>query len=73
MTDRTVKLRLSKDGAHNFQTAKERPLGAIGDFNKKVKFKRLGQYTHCVVEVSISGPIKRDLYAASIKLSPCDS
>lgn len=66
MTDRLVHLRTSKDGGHNWSAARNRSLGEVGEFTKRVKFLRLGQSIQRVLEVSVSAACRRDLLAASL-------
>lgn len=63
---RVVELRYSKDGAHNWSKWREQDMGDQGNFNKKVRFRRLGFGERIVLHVRVSADVGRDLIAASV-------
>lgn len=68
LEDRKVMIRFSDDGSYNWSSCKERDLGAIGQYMKKVKVTRGGAFTHRTYQIAVSSPVKRDLLAASAHL-----
>lgn len=64
--DRTVELRTSKDGAHNFGYWRQYDMGAQGKFNNQPVFRRLGNGRRIVMHVRVSGDFGRDLVACSV-------
>lgn len=61
-------IRFSDDGGYNWSSWKERDLGAIGQYMKKVKVTRGGEFVHRTYQIAVSSPVKRDLLAASATL-----
>jgi hypothetical protein len=55
-TDPQVMLRVSKDGA-GFGKERWASLGKIGEYNRRVRFHRLGTGTDLLIEVSVSDPV----------------
>jgi len=68
MSDRLVMLRYSDDGGYNWSSWKERSLGEIGQYMKKVQFTRGGKFIHRTYQIAVSSPVKRDLLAANANL-----
>jgi hypothetical protein len=66
--EHSVLIRYSKDGGHNWSRWKERSLGAVGDFQKRVVLRRMGQGRQWVLDIKITDNVKRDLLAASLQL-----
>lgn len=64
----TVRIRYSRDGGRNYSDWRERSLGEVGEFMKKVEVSRLGQGTDWVFEIAISDPVRADLMAASVQI-----
>jgi hypothetical protein len=67
-SDHFVSLRYSDDGGRNFSNWKTVSLGAIGEYGKRVRFKRLGDFRNRVFEIQVSSPSQRDLLRASMQL-----
>jgi len=68
--DHHVLVRYSKDGGRNWSNWKKRSLGAIGEYQQRVRFTRLGQGYRFVFQIQISSPVKRDLLGASLRIEP---
>lgn len=68
VTDHHVSLRYSDDGGRNFSNWKTVSLGAVGEYGKRVRFKRLGDFRNRVFEIQVSSPAQRDLLRASMQL-----
>lgn len=73
MTDRKLTLRVSKDGGRNFGNAKERSLGELGEYRKRVVFTRLGQQRTASVAIRVSSPIDVSIMGAAARITPADS
>jgi Phage stabilisation protein len=54
----TVSLRISKDGARKWTDYYTTSIGAVGNYNQQVKFRRLGINQQCTFEISITDPVK---------------
>jgi hypothetical protein len=52
-------LRISKDGGHSFGNSITTSIGAVGRYNTRAVWRRLGQASDWVFELSISDPVKR--------------
>lgn len=68
MSNRTVRLSYSDDGGYNESNVKERSLGEVGQYMKRVTFTRMGDFTIRVYTISVSSPVKRDLLTANANL-----
>lgn len=66
-TDHAVSLRYSDDGGKNWSNWKSKSLGAIGEYGKRVRFRRLGDLRNRVFEIQVSSECQRDLITASIQ------
>lgn len=67
-----VMLQWSDDGGHTWSDESWTPFdtaGAIGDFKKRVRFRRLGKFRDRVFRVTITDPVKVVLLGAHIELS----
>lgn len=64
----TIDLRYSKDGGRNWSDWKQRSLGEVGDFVKRVTFRRLGQGRQWVFDIRVTDPVRADLIAASMQI-----
>ena len=69
-SDPTVELRYSDDFGHTWSTAQSRSLGQIGDYAKRVIWRRLGQARNRVFEVRISDPVEVALLSAELDATP---
>jgi hypothetical protein len=67
--DPKVCLRFSDDGGHTWSNEKWRSAGKTGQFKKRVKWNRLGQFRDRVWEVSGSDPVKTVLISAYLELN----
>lgn len=54
----TVSLRISKDGARTWSDYYTTSIGAVGNYNQEVSFRRLGINQQCTFEISITDPVK---------------
>lgn len=67
ITDHFVSLRYSDDGGRNWSNWKTKNLGAVGEYGKRVRFRRLGGFRNRVFDIQVSSPGPRDLLRASIQ------
>lgn len=58
----------SKDGGRNWSDWKQRSLGEVGDFMKRVKVNRLGQGRQWVFSIRVTDPVRADLIAAAMQI-----
>jgi len=61
----TIEIAISKDGGHNFGAWKQRDLGQVGTFIKRLEWLQLGRAGLWVIKVRVSTPFKRDLIDAA--------
>ena len=54
----TLSLRISKDGARTWSNYYTTSIGAAGQFNQQIKFRRLGIQQQCTFELSVTDPVK---------------
>lgn len=66
--EQVASVRYSKDGGRNWSVWRERDLGSVGDFVKRVKCLRLGQGRQWVFDIKTTSPVRCDLLAASIQV-----
>lgn len=66
--DPQVVIRWSDDGGHTWSNEKQAASGKIGEYKKRVKFRRLGMSRDRVYEVKITDPVKVVLIGAQLDL-----
>lgn len=64
----TVSIRYSKDGGRNWSGWKQRSLGDVGDFVKRVTCWRLGRGRQWVFDIMVTGPVRADIVSAGIQI-----
>lgn len=64
MTDRVVLVSVSRDGGHQWSDWREASLGEIGEYQKRVRFRRFGQARQFVMKVRVTSPIRADFHGA---------
>ncbi len=72
-TSRTVQFRYSKDGGENWSEWRDRSLGEVGAFQKRVTFNRFGKGRQWVFDIKVTSPCAAHLIAASYDLEGADS
>lgn len=60
-----VELSISRDGGHNYGPWKQRSLGGVGKFIRRLEWLRLGRANEWVIKIRVSYPVKRDMIDAS--------
>lgn len=70
MADRKMTLATSRDGGRTFGTIKERSLGELGDWTKRVRVNRMGEFRTCSIRIRVSSPIKAALLAGFADITP---
>lgn len=73
MTDRKMTFRVTKDGGRNWGSWKERDLGQVGEYRKRVIVSRLGQARSLSIAIRVSSPIKATILGATAKITPAGS
>jgi hypothetical protein len=68
MNDRKVTLFVSKDGGQNYGTAREQSLGELGQYQQRVRFRRLGRMTNGLCKIRVTSPIVMDHLGAVVDL-----
>ncbi len=66
MSDRKVLISYSDDGGRNWSNWRERSLGEVGEYAKRVRFWRLGRFRNRIYRIRVSSPVKRDLLGAVV-------
>ena len=69
MSNRKVQLCYSDDGGQTWSNWRERSLGEVGEYEKRVRFHRLGSFRNRVWRFRVSSPIQRDVITAVVLLS----
>lgn len=64
MSNRKVFICYSNDGGRTWSNWRERSLGEIGEYEKRVKLHRLGKFRNRIFKIRVSSPIRRDLLGA---------
>lgn len=67
-TDRKVTLEYSDDGGHTWSNVRERSLGQQGEYQKRVRFNRLGKFRSRIWRVRVSSPIRVDFLGGVAQL-----
>lgn len=67
MTDRTVQMRYSDDGGRNWSNWREVELGEVGEYAKRIRFRRLGAARQRVWHIRTAAPQKVALLAAVVQ------
>lgn len=57
MSDRKVTIFPSKDGGYNFGAAREQSLGELGQYQHRVRFRRLGRSEQMCFKIRVTSPI----------------
>lgn len=64
MSDRKVFICYSDDGGRNWSNWRERSLGEVGEYQKRVRLHLLGKFQNRIFKIRVSSPIRRDLLGA---------
>jgi hypothetical protein len=62
--DPQLMLRYSNDGGHTWSNWKQRSIGKVGEYGKRVRFGPTGSGRNRVWEISITDPVKRAVFGA---------
>lgn len=68
MTNRKALLSYSDDGGHTWSNWRERSLGEVGEYRKRVRFNRLGAFRSRVWRVRVSSPVRVDFLGGVAQL-----
>lgn len=72
MSDRKAMIRVTKDGGRNWGNWKERSLGDVGEYRKRVIVNRLGQSRSVSIAIRVTSPIKATILGATAQITPSD-
>lgn len=72
MTDHYVEVCFSRDGGHTWSNWRRRSLGALGQYEQRIRLLRLGRYRQAVMKIRVSSPVKRDLLGAVAAIEPTE-
>ena len=67
-SDPQISLRYSNDGGHTWSNSMARSMGKIGEYNKPIRWNRLGTAREWIAELSIVEPIKFTIIDASVNV-----
>lgn len=67
MTDPKIRMAYSDDGAYNFNNWRERSLGGVGEFLKRIIWRRLGSTRHRTYAFEVTDDVKVTLISASVE------
>ena len=73
MSDRRVTFRTSKDGGRNWSSGKERSLGNLGEYRKRVLLHRQGQSRMFVLSWRVSSPVKATCLGGTAQVTPASN
>jgi hypothetical protein len=68
--DRKVLVAVSRDGGHTWSSWRERSLGELGEYRRRVTFSRFGQARQMVLKIRVTSPIRADLFGIAADLEP---
>lgn len=69
MSDRKLLLSYSDDGGRNWSNWRERSIGELGEYQKRVRFNRLGRFRNRIYRVRITSPVRADILGAVVNLA----
>lgn len=72
MTDRKVMISIIKQRGRVPTNRKERSLGELGEYRKRIKLNRLGRHRETSVSIRVSSPIKATILGATMSIAPTD-
>lgn len=72
MADRKALLRITRDGGRNWSNWKERDLGDVGEYRKRVIVNRLGRCRTASIAIRVSSPVKATILGATAQITPLD-
>jgi hypothetical protein len=68
-SDPVAALRLSKDGGHSFGVSRFSKMGKVGEYTKRLIWRRCGIGRDIVPEITITDPVKRVITEAVLNIS----
>lgn len=71
-TDHWVEICYSVDGGRTWSNWKRKSIGEVGQYEKRVRFTRLGRSRQRVFRIRVSSPRKHDLLGAVLTAEPTD-
>lgn len=71
-TDPQIMFQMSKDGGHTWSTERWKSMGKVGEYNKRIRWNRLGKGRSLVAKITISDPVKRNIIKALLEDTKTD-
>ena len=65
-TDYALELCYSYDGGYTYGNWASRSLGAIGEYGKRLLWRRMGIGRHRTLKIRVTSPVKCDVISASM-------
>lgn len=72
MIDRKAMVRITRDGGRNWSSWRERDLGEVGEYRKRVIVNRLGRCRTASIAIRVSSPAKATILGATAQITPSD-
>ena len=72
MTDRKTLIRITRDGGRNWSSWKERSLGGVGEFRKRILIHRMGRCRTASIALRVSSPVKATILGATAQITPLE-
>lgn len=66
-SDPLVMLRCSRDGGHTWENERTASAGRLGDYTRRVVFRRLGRARDMVFEIAVSDPVRWVILGARVR------
>lgn len=64
MSDRKVQVTVQRDGSLEKVATREKELGELGQYGKRVRLNRFGQARRFDITIRVTSPVKADLMGA---------
>lgn len=71
-TDHKCLICYSKDGGRTWSNWKERDLGAVGEYRRRLRIQQLGDGRSWIFKIRVSSPRKHDLLGAVVTAERTD-
>lgn len=65
--DPQVEIRWSDDGGHNYGNFRQRSMGAVGKYRKRIRIQKLGTFRNRVFHLRVSDAVQRDMIVGEVR------
>lgn len=72
MSDRKVLVAISKDGGHTWGDWRECPLGDLGQYMQRVRFRRFGVGRDFRLKIRVTSPVRADLLTGYVDVEAAE-